>query len=190
MMAWTLTALNALARWRVGRMTQLDVAPDARVDFRGLRFRPPARFSIGERSIFEGRVIADRPQATVSIGARSFVGQSTIICAARVDIGDDVLISWGCTLVDHHSHAVSWTDRRHDVAHWYDGHKDWTHVKVAPISIGHRAWIGLNTIVLAGVTIGEGAVVGAGSVVTRDVPPHTLVAGNPARQIREIVDER
>jgi acetyltransferase-like isoleucine patch superfamily enzyme len=55
-----------------------------------------------------------------------------------------------------------------------------------PIRIGRGAWLGARVIILKGVTVGEGAVVGAGSVVTRDVAPYTLVAGNPARFIREI----
>ena len=58
-------------------------------------------------------------------------------------------------------------------------------IKSAPITIGDRVWIGCRAIILAGVTIGEGSVVAAGSVVTRDVPPGTLVAGNPAKVIRE-----
>lgn len=58
--------------------------------------------------------------------------------------------------------------------------KDWSTVKSAPIKICDKAWIGFNAIILKGVTIGEGAVVGAGAVVTHDVPPWTIVAGNPA----------
>jgi acetyltransferase-like isoleucine patch superfamily enzyme len=60
-----------------------------------------------------------------------------------------------------------------------------------PVKINDRVWIGFNSIILKGVTIGEGGIVGAGSVVTKDVPPYTIVAGNPARVIREIpIDER
>jgi acetyltransferase-like isoleucine patch superfamily enzyme len=55
-----------------------------------------------------------------------------------------------------------------------------------PVIIGNSVWIGVNSTILKGVTIGEGSVVGAGSVVTKDVPPWTIVAGNPARVIREI----
>jgi galactoside O-acetyltransferase len=59
-------------------------------------------------------------------------------------------------------------------------------VHLAPVKIQDKVWIGFNAIVLKGVTIGEGAVVGAGAVVTRNVPAYTVVAGNPARPIREL----
>ena len=58
-----------------------------------------------------------------------------------------------------------------------------------PIHIGRNVWIGFDCVVLPGVTIGDGAIVGARSVVTEDVPPFTLVAGNPARMIRPIEND-
>ena len=63
-------------------------------------------------------------------------------------------------------------------------------VVAASIRIGRKAWVGARSIVLLGVTIGDGCVVGAGSVVTESLPPNTLCAGNPAKVIREIKDER
>lgn len=59
----------------------------------------------------------------------------------------------------------------------------------ARVKIGHDVWIGRSAIILAGVTVGDGAVIGAGSVVTKDVPPYAIVAGNPARLIRYRFDE-
>ena len=66
------------------------------------------------------------------------------------------------------------------------GEKDWAHVKVAPVSIADKAWIGFNATILKGVTVGEGAVIAACAVVTKPVPPWTVAAGNPARVIREL----
>ena len=134
----------------------------------------------------EAGIHFDRPGAAVRIGDRTFIGASALICGEAIDIGDDVLVSWGCAIVDHDSHSLVWQRRRQDVTKWFSGKKDWSHVERAAVRIGDKAWIGFNVIILKGVDIGEGAVVGAGSVVTRDVPPYTVVAGNPARPIREL----
>ncbi|KQY58298.1 thiamine biosynthesis protein ThiF [Aeromicrobium sp. Root495] len=85
-------------------------------------------------------------------------------------IGDDTLIGHGCTLttLDHSMDPA----RRADML-------------PAPLVIGRKVWLGANVTVVPGVTIGDGAVVGAGAVVTRDVEPDTVVAGVPARVIRE-----
>jgi galactoside O-acetyltransferase len=104
-------------------------------------------------------------------------------------VGNDVLISWGCHLADHDSHSIEWSKRQYDVSRWRTGQKSWEHVLTAPIVVRDKAWVGFNSIILKGVVIGEAAVVGAGSVVTSDVPPYTVVAGNPARVIRELTPE-
>ncbi|MBI5136924.1 MAG: hypothetical protein HZA24_06245 [Nitrospirae bacterium] len=90
--------------------------------------------------------------------------------------------------MDHDSHSLAFNERQHDVADWMAGRKDWTHVNRAPVRIRDRAWIGARSMILKGVEVGQGAVVGGGAVVTRDVPPWTIVAGNPARVIRELTD--
>ena len=66
--------------------------------------------------------------------------------------------------------------------------KDWKNIEVSPTIIEDDAWIGVNVIILKGLTIGKGAIIGAGSVVTKNVPPMTLVAGNPAKVIKELVN--
>ena len=91
--------------------------------------------------------------------------------------------------MDHDSHALVFSERKDDVQEWLRGKKDWSHVKMMPVIIKDKVWLGAKVIVLKGVTIGEGAVVGAGSVVVNDVPPWTLVAGNPARVIRALPRE-
>jgi len=162
------------------------VASKCRVAWHKLRLAQGARLTVGHGSIVEASIRFDRPGAAVCIGERTFIGASTLICAEAIDIGDDVLVSWGCTIVDHDSHSLVWQNRRRDVDNWFAGSKDWASVERSEVRIGNKAWIGFNVIVLKGVSIGEGAIVGAGSVVTRDVPPYTVVAGNPARPIREL----
>jgi len=91
--------------------------------------------------------------------------------------------------MDHDAHSLLFKNRKNDVVHWQA--LDWDAVGKAPVSIGDKCWIGAKSIILKGVRIGEGAIVGAGSVVTKNVPPWTIVAGNPARVIRELTaDER
>ena len=136
-------------------------------------------------------MLFDRSNAALSVGDRTFIGSSTIVIASRVDVGDDVLIAWGCTIVDHDSHAIRFSQRKRDATEWYAGRKDWSHVEIKPVTIGDKVWIGLNAIILKGVVIGEGSIVAAGSVVTRDVPSWVVVAGNPAQVVRELTpDER
>lgn len=148
------------------------------------------RLTIGDQSIVEARVVFERPGGTVNIGSRTFIGGSSVLCASHINIGDDVLVSFGVTIVDHDSHSPVFSKRSQDVTMWLEGKKDWTHVKTNPIIIQDKSWIGMHSIILEGTTIGTGAVVGAGSVVTRDVPPYTVVAGNPARIIKTLPDDR
>jgi acetyltransferase-like isoleucine patch superfamily enzyme len=180
--------INLAARRQVLGRSDCSIAFSAKVNYRGIRHRPPSKLSIGDGSIFQGQIASERDGSVVSIGKNTFIGGSQLICAERIEIGDDTLIAWGCTIVDHDSHAVNWSDRSKDVSNWYEGKKDWSKVRVRPVKIGDRVWIGFNTIILCGVAIGENAVVGCGSVVTKDVAPHTVVAGNPARFIRSTDD--
>jgi acetyltransferase-like isoleucine patch superfamily enzyme len=148
-------------------------------------YKENSSIAVGQDTQIPGQLIFDRGNARISIGQRSFI-HATIISAKEVQIGDDVMISWGTTIVDHNSHAIAFSKRAHDVTEWRKGNKDWSNVVCSPVHIADKVWIGFNVIVLKGVHIGEGAIVGAGSVVTKDVAPWTIVGGNPAKLIREI----
>ena len=177
---------QAVARRRVLRHPGVTLAPDAKVAFDKIGLRPGCTLTIGERSIMQGSLQFDREGASIRIGARTFIGGSLLASADKIDLGDDVLMAWGCTVVDHDSHTLDWEGRQRDVIDWYDGKKDWSQVARAAVRIGDKSWIGFNSSILKGVTVGEGAVVAACSVVTRDVEPYVLVAGNPARVIRRL----
>ena len=181
--------LQARARYVLNRHSQVSIAATAKINYRGIARHPPSRFVIGDGSIFEGKIASSKEGSVVKIGSNTFVGNSTLVCANKIEIGDDVLISWGCTIIDNDSHSLEWADRMHDVREWYFGRKNWRQIKIAPIMIMNNAWIGFNSIIIRGVKIVEGSVVGCGSVVTRDVPNYTIVAGNPARVLRQLNNE-
>ena len=113
-------------------------------------------------SVEDGAVLELKPGCGISA--------SQIIANVGIEIGEEALIGAGCLICDSDMHEVPLGSDRP--------------VAMAPIKIGKRAFIGARCIVLKGVTIGEGAVVGAGSVVTCDVPAGVLVVGNPAKQVR------
>ena len=155
---------------------------------------PETCLEIGENSHIFSQFSFLRPAAKIRIGKRCQLGNSHFICADRIEIGDDVIMAWGITLMDTDSHAVLWDDRKNDVLQGLSdyktgniiSHKDWSKIQSGPIYIGNKCWIGFEAAILKGVTIGEGSIVGARSVVTKDVPPFTVVAGNPAKVIRNL----
>lgn len=164
-----------------------SIGKNSKAIVRKISFKENTFFIIGNNSVFEGGGIFEKNNLKILIGDRSFIGGGTFLhCTNDLIIGSDVLISWGCTLIDHNSHSVEWEERKHDVTNWINGKKDWEHVTSKPIVIKDKVWIGFNSIILKGVTIGEGAIIAAGSVVTKDIEPYTVVGGNPARVIKRL----
>lgn len=148
---------------------------------------------VGAHTHLKGELLTFAHGGEISIGEYCYVGeQSHIWSAARISIGDRVLISHNVNIFDSLTHPISPAERHRHYQHIITcGHPAQVDLGEAPIRIGNDAWIGCLAIVLRGVTIGEGAVVGAGSVVSEDVPPFSIVAGNPARVVRELKpDER
>lgn len=148
---------------------------------------------VGENSIVSGIFIFESPEGNVKIGNHSYIGGGTFISRASIEIGDNVTIAWGGTFYDHDSHSLDYMKRRKDIddelndirnGRCFIANKDWSDVAAKPIRICNDAWIGMNVIILKGVTIGEGAIVGAGSVVTKDVPAWSVAAGNPAKVVK------
>lgn len=151
--------------------------------------------TIGADCIISGNFIFESREGKITVGDHTYIGSSMFISRSAITIGNNVTIAWGCTIYDHDSHSLDYLERRKDIddelrdiraGASFIANKNWDCVNSRPIHIHDDAWIGMNCIILKGVTVGRGAIVGAGSVVTRDVPPWTLVAGNPARVIKEL----
>ena len=140
----------------------------------GCKVRRPWRLTTGSRVQFEHAVfvkIADEG-AEVRFGSEVFLGfGAELDISHRLWIGNHVLIAPGCFITDHsHRHAV-------------DGTIADQGCEMSSVHIGNDVWLGAHAVILAGVTIGDGAIVGANAVVTTDVEPMAIVAGVPARAI-------
>lgn len=149
--------------------------------------------SIGNKSMIDAQFVYESGKGHVKIGNNTFIGGCTIISHNSVTIGDYVQIAWGTYLYDHNAHSTDLRLRRNDIIDEYEAvscgrsdteNKNWEIVRSKPIIIEDDVWIGMNCVILNGVTIGRGAVIGAGSVIRRNVPPYCVVIGNPARVIR------
>lgn len=119
-----------------------------------------------------------RPGAEIVIGEDTGMSGGSICAAGSIRIGAGCLIGANVTLADSDFHAIRPANRR------YNRNPD--EIAVAPIVIEDNVFIGADAFVLKGVTIGKNSVIGAGAVVTRDIPPNAIAAGNPANVIKLI----
>lgn len=145
-------------------------------------------FEMGNNCCIRGTIILYKSDSRVTLGNNVYIGPGTFIeCAEKITIGDNVLISMNCNIIDTNSHSLKSAERLNDSIEWQKGlaHKDWSNVQSSAIHIHNRSWIGLRSIILKGVSVGEGSIVAAGSVVTKQVQPYTMVGGNPASFIKE-----
>ena len=142
------------------------------------------RIALGDHVVFGGKVVfmfgnrgAHTPE--VAIGDHTFVGHSVSLSASdSIRVGEHCLIASGVQISDYDGHPVDAARRRAGEPTPPEG--------IRPVTIGNDVWIGSNAIILKGVSIGDRSVVGAGAVVTRDVPPDVVVAGNPARVVKHL----
>ncbi len=141
----------------------------------------PHQIRIGNNCILEHNISFKfdgiwMPGPRINIGDRVFIGNGCEFNIKKgLHIGNDSLIASGCKFIDHnHGVAKSKLTRQQPQIE-------------ETISIGSNVWIGCNSVILKGVTVGEGAVIAAGSVVNKDISPNTIAGGVPAKLIKQII---
>lgn len=154
--------------------------------------------NIGDNCLINAKFIFEDDKGFIQVGNRVYIGTDTsLISRDRIIIGNDVTIAWGVTIYDHDSHSKDWKKRASMVNIFYRNYGDancfelidWSDVNKKQIIIQDKVWIGFDSVILKGVNIGEGAIIAARSVVTKDVEPFTIVAGNPAKPVKKIFME-
>ncbi|MBE6807675.1 MAG: acyltransferase [Ruminococcaceae bacterium] len=139
---------------------------------------------------FLGCILSAQFGGKITIGNNVYIGGSTALqCKESITIGNNVIIANNAMLIDNNNHPSS-PEMRLKMSQCDDYIHDrlwsWEVADSAPIVIRDNVWIGRDTRILKGVTVGEGSIVALGAVVTHDVPPYTVVAGNPAKVVKEL----
>ena len=157
--------------------------------FRHLRSKNPRAVVIGRHvSCYAGCSFSVGESGQCSIGDFTLLNGALIMAEEDIDIGSHCLISWNVGVADSDFHPLEPAQRLIDaqaLAPYFKNRPLRPKLKTAPVKIADNVWIGMNAIILKGVTIGENSVVAAGSVVTKSVPPNTVVAGNPAVVVKQ-----
>jgi acetyltransferase-like isoleucine patch superfamily enzyme len=151
-----------------------------------------SKIVIGAGTIVRGELLIFGNGGKIKIGKNAYVGEfSRIWSAEEISIGDNVLISHNVNICDTNSHEIDHTLRATNYQKMlkYGHPKEKGEIKTKAVKIGNDAWIGFNCIILKGVTIGDGAIISAGSVVSSDVPAFCVVSGNPAVIIKQLDKE-
>jgi len=156
--------------------------------FRFLRNRRSGAVTIGKHvSCYAGCSFSIGAKGHVVVGDFTLLNGAIIMAEERIEIGSHCLISWNVGIADSDFHPLEPAQRlidAHALAPFFKDRPPRPKIKTAPVKLADNVWIGMNAVILKGVTIGENSVVAAGSVVTKSVPANTVVAGNPAVAVK------
>jgi len=158
--------------------------------FRFMRSQRQPAIELGKHvSLYAGVSFALGENGTCKIGDFTLLNGALIMADERIEIGQHVLVSWNVGIADSDFHPIDAAQRRIDtfaLAPFYKDRPPRPVLKTAPVIIEDNVWIGMNAVILKGVTIGENSIVAAGSVVSKSVPANVIVAGNPAVIVKHL----
>ena len=192
-----MTARTIAGDWHPGTIpenVQLDAGAyiETTYSFHLYRSTRPTGIVFGTNSsAYMGCMFDMGPEAQFRVGAYTLLNGLRLITDQSVVIGTHCLISWNVVIMDNFRASTDASQRRRMLEIFATCRKPEVFAPLAPrpVVIGNNAWVGFDCCILPGVHIGEGAVIGARSVVDTDVPPYTIAAGNPARLIRTLNKE-
>lgn len=169
-------------------MPNVQIAIDSQVDYRKIDFKnqKECKLTILNKSLVNSTLVFEKNNSEILIGSNTFIGGAVLSCASKIEIGNNVQIAWGVVIMDHNSHSLNYSERCKDLPNTFLGIKTWNDVVMSEIIIADDVWIGVNSIILKGVHIGKGSIIGAGSVVTKNIPAMCVAAGNPAKIIKSL----
>lgn len=166
-----------------------DVYLDSSYGLDGVVASANSGVSIGDASgAYERASFLVGPRGLVAVGRYTVLNSCYVICEERITIGDHCLLAWGAVITDVWSGASSCDTRRAVLRNAAHGDDRWLGAgdDARPVTIGDNVWIGFDAVVMPGTVIGRGAVVSSRSVVSGDIPPYSVVVGNPGRVIRTL----
>jgi acetyltransferase-like isoleucine patch superfamily enzyme len=176
--------------WFDGRVPEnISVGTDCRIDssfcFKHFYSKRNPALLVGHHVTFWRTSLATEAAATIEIGSHCIIANASLVCVDRISIGSEIFIAGGVTIIDSDFHPLDPALRLRDlVALSPVGDRSRRPpIESRPVAIGDGVWIGFNATIGKGVRVGEGAVIWPGAVVLDDVPPDTVVGGNPARPL-------
>lgn len=162
--------------------------------FRHLKAKQPHAVRIGDHvSCYAGCSFAIGENGVAVVKDFTLLNGALLMAEERIEIGSHCLISWNVGIADSDFHPLEPALRlidAHALAPFCQGRPPRPKLETRPVRICDNVWIGMNAIILKGVTVGENSVVAAGAVVTKDVPANCVVAGNPATVVRSLSPEK
>ena len=158
--------------------------------FRKMRAQQDSALSLGDYvSCYAGCSFALGENGRCTVGDFTLMNGALVMAEELIEIGSYCMISWNVGIADSDFHPIDPAERRRDalaLAPYYKERPPRPPIRTAPVRIGDNVWIGMNAVILKGVTIGENSVVAAGSVVSKNVAPNVVVAGNPAGVVKQL----
>lgn len=161
--------------------------------FRMLKSKQNPAVKIGRGvSVYAGCSFSIGQKGCVEVGDYTLLNGALLMAEEKLTIGHHCLVSWNVGIADSDFHPIDPAQRILDAEaiNPYSSNRQRPPIGTKPVTIGNNVWIGMNAIILKGVTIGDNSIVAAGAVVTHDIPENVVYAGNPGKIVKELKDNK